>query len=288
MCARESPRGRSGFTLIELLVVVAIIALLISILLPALNGARAQGKQARCLANLDQMGKAARIYAHENKDTLVRGDEFNPVGDLTVNWVASLLPGLGQPENIDELFRRDPGGRTFTEKLYHACKINKSLQCPTFPEERQPLDYVVNSFFIPFEVGTQTMSTAVGPGPGRPAGPAEPAGYFRYSQARRTDLTRTIYITEAHQAMPVPPIQAESGSWPTNDWGVFVDVFQPNHVPFGGRPRVANDQRHPRGLTVLLFDGHADVLGLRIIDPGYPASIFDRIRRFTYDENERQ
>jgi prepilin-type N-terminal cleavage/methylation domain-containing protein/prepilin-type processing-associated H-X9-DG protein len=278
-------RRAYAFTLIELLVVVAIIALLISILLPALSGARAQGKQAKCLANLDQMGKAARLYAHDNKDILVRGDEFNPAGDLTINWVASLLAGLGQPENLDELFRRVPGGQTYTEKLYHACKVNKSLQCPTFPEEQQVLDYVVNSFEIPFEVGSQTISAVVGPGPGRPNGPAEPVGYFNYSKARRTDLTRTIYITEAHQAMPVP-LRTDEGMWSGNDFGVFVDVFQPNHVPFGNRPRVANDQRHPRGIVALMFDGHAEVLSLKSVDPGPPANTFDRLRRFTYDENE--
>jgi prepilin-type N-terminal cleavage/methylation domain-containing protein/prepilin-type processing-associated H-X9-DG protein len=58
---------RRAFTLIELLVVVAIIALLISILLPSLAKAREQAKKAFCANNLSQLGRAVNIYAGEYK-----------------------------------------------------------------------------------------------------------------------------------------------------------------------------------------------------------------------------
>ncbi len=64
-------RSPSGFTLIELLVVVAIIALLISILLPALRNAREQGKQAVCLANQKTLALSFALYANDNKDAIV-------------------------------------------------------------------------------------------------------------------------------------------------------------------------------------------------------------------------
>lgn len=60
-------RKPAGFTLIELLVVVAIIALLISILLPSLQGAREQAKRSYCLSNLRAIAQGSNAYASEDK-----------------------------------------------------------------------------------------------------------------------------------------------------------------------------------------------------------------------------
>jgi prepilin-type N-terminal cleavage/methylation domain-containing protein len=76
---RPSPFARRrGFTLVELLVVIGIIALLISILLPALTKAREASNRAACLANLHQIHQFLYLYANKYRDQV-------PLGCLATN-----------------------------------------------------------------------------------------------------------------------------------------------------------------------------------------------------------
>ncbi|HQF13851.1 MAG TPA: DUF1559 domain-containing protein [Thermogutta sp.] len=105
-------RRRKGFTLVELLVVITIIAMLVSLLMPAVQMAREAGRRTQCLNNQKQFATAlanyesarrqfpgwAQIVSHDAAAPDVDGDK---TGDVVGTWVIPLLPYLEQRQIYD-------------------------------------------------------------------------------------------------------------------------------------------------------------------------------------------
>lgn len=94
--APASPRGlRVGFTVVELLVVIAVIALLISVLMPAVGRARDQTRLTLCQSRLRSIGAASLMYASVNSS-------FLPVEPTLSNPHRGLIDALSEGRYLDE------------------------------------------------------------------------------------------------------------------------------------------------------------------------------------------
>jgi prepilin-type N-terminal cleavage/methylation domain-containing protein/prepilin-type processing-associated H-X9-DG protein len=218
--AKTSASDKRGFTLVELLVVIGIIAVLVSLLLPALNKARMHATTLACASNMRQLGLAETMYANDNHDNFTPPrSSSSSVGDpwyTTQSYYLTLNPYLTKSTKLAPVL----------------------FACPNFkPYDAagQAIPYALNGRILGVWSNTTT-----------------PPGYTGFTkwQLRRTRVpypSKVLLIGETNavtdrmfctvQALPAPPNVSTSD-------GAFA----------------ATRASHNGRTNVLFVDGHVDTL----------------------------
>ena len=112
--------SKNNFTLIELLVVIAIIAILASMLMPALGQARARARDINCVNNLRQISQGLLLYASDNNGRIPRCNAGSSGIPNNARWQDMLMPYL-HPGKAEQTSLRYIGYPTAANRPYRPC-----------------------------------------------------------------------------------------------------------------------------------------------------------------------
>jgi prepilin-type N-terminal cleavage/methylation domain-containing protein/prepilin-type processing-associated H-X9-DG protein len=254
---RSAPEEKA-FTLIELLVVIAIIAILASMLLPALAKAKQKAQQTESLSNLKQWGYGLQMYAGDFRDGIPR-DGMDSGGTYPgangahadVNAWFNLLPPFVAKKSLIDLYNDTATGNAVYDRY-------------PFPGNRKAKFWMCPSA----QLSQGEIASVSGNG-------AE--GFFSYEM--NIDLKRVTPGYANSDALPYPNMpKVSSFRRPAQTVFLFDAVFNPNSEVVNGSPQFnsvnpANRwrnfaKRHNEGGIINFTDGHANYMKTKIVTAG--------------------
>jgi prepilin-type N-terminal cleavage/methylation domain-containing protein/prepilin-type processing-associated H-X9-DG protein len=202
---RGSRRGHPGFTLVELLVVIAIIAVLIGLLLPAVQKVREAALRTQCQNNMRQLALACLNYESANKMFPIGDQRDGPTLGTTIpvaiNWQTLVLPFIEQG-NLSATYNYQAHWSDPVNYPAEAVQV-KTFNCPATP--RQPR----------VDETTMEMPGGVnGPDPGAPGGVCD---YWGINETDpRCVVANPTYFTAVEVAVATAAVNA--GMPPSADY----------------------------------------------------------------------
>lgn len=238
-------RNSRAFTLVELLVVIGVIAVLISLLLPALGTARRAAQATACLSNLRQCYIGFQLYAAENAGYIPVRRDHDGQNPRTVLWPWFLIAGKNSGTAST--------GRTYVRQTVAICpsmpraKIESSAPDSAAVSKGYGLFYVdkSNSLTV-FRNSTFQTSDVLGTD-----------YYFNSQRLQRipTDPTRTIMLADSLVLRPGAPYYG-----PGNPDSIAAFSDQDRGPYWGGRIYTLHGKGKYGRANVAFYDGHAESL----------------------------
>ncbi|MGL4550613.1 MAG: DUF1559 domain-containing protein [Gemmataceae bacterium] len=267
-------RTRAGFTLIELLVVIAIIAILIGLLLPAVQKVREAAARMQCANNLKQFGLALHNYALSN-DNKFPASRITVAGDAKFrSWTPIALAYVEQ-DNVGRLWNNAIKWNTGTNLTTSATTF-KLFVCPSTPSRRPAANGIGPGDYGSVNAIRRRFYTANGvpnfPVPGTAGGDEAMGALQKVIDTPILGITdgtsNTIMIGEdagrpnlVQKGRDTGSNTADGWGWADPDCGFSVDGVQANLVTTGGTCFIncTNDSEfysfHTGGMNTCLADG---------------------------------
>ena len=225
-----SSRSVRGFTLIELLVVVAIIAILASMLLPALAKAKARGQRTHCLNSLKQISLFMQMYTDDNNDKFPahRNSNLSDTSDVPsrTNWWGTTI--IGYANNQSNLFHC---AALRGKRVDRGIKWEWKFDC-------HQVGYGYNGYFLGSHPYPSTTLSVGGVTFNSPE-------FFKRSAIKSPAENLLIGDKQPYSS---PPVWASSLWWPNSCMTAGGSVWEG-----------IDAQRHLGASAIVLNDGHSEV-----------------------------